>query len=104
MSARRDDTLTEISVEFNGSPGDARDLECESIFEAHGATFVHCGALLTSPPVRDRTYDVPNENVRALKRALRAAKFRTVDIEFGQVGGQGAPFFARILPPPGAKP
>jgi len=71
--------MKNISVYFDGYPGDLNDAQCTAIFKKYGGDPIGAGTMLGNPPERDQQWFVPDDKAMVCINELKAAKFRFVE-------------------------
>lgn len=70
----------EISISFQGQPGDAKDTLAKKVFKQFQGELIGCGTWLDEPPVRDMQYDVPAAKTADCIAALKKAGFKNAAV------------------------
>ena len=86
---RTRDALESVTAYYIGMPGDPEERKADALFKKYGGRSVGRGTMIAGrKPKRDIQYDVPEENVAALKKALRSAGFTTDRVRFARDAGR----------------
>jgi hypothetical protein len=72
--------MVNVTACFRAAPGSDRDKECHDIFKRNGGVFVGSGTSLETGD-RDVEFEIPKENLAAVREALRNANFEIIDSE-----------------------